>query len=61
MSIIAGGKTSSWQDTVSCEVSPLGIFVPQVAVVSEAVLFLLPPVSFPSLPITPVIVGRAIG
>lgn len=44
------GKTAvdSWKDTVPCEVGRVSIFDPQIAVVSEAVLFLFPPVSFPS-------------
>lgn len=55
------GKTAvdSWKDTVPCEVGRVSIFDPQISVVSETVLFLFPPVSFPSLAIIPVVVGRA--
>lgn len=45
--------SSGWQDMVSSKVGPLSVFVPQAAIVSELVLFLLRPASFPSLHITP--------
>lgn len=54
-------ETISFQDTVPYEIGPVGVLFLKLLTVSDAVLFLVPSVSFRSLFISPVVAGVAMG